>query len=128
MRLGWKFPAISTAMLVIDSFLSIVRTPVLQILYHHRVMQPSQEWSLDHVAKRQNRCFLKEFVGGFLSCAFFARGDVELSNEKAVSPRFAVEHALRRYPNGGRTCIAFAKLVRAICPGEGHSPSSRTGT
>ena len=34
-----------------------------------------------------------------------------------VSPRFRMEHALRRYPNGEERCIA-CKLCEAVCPAQ----------
>ena len=34
-----------------------------------------------------------------------------------LSPRFRVEHALRRYPNGEERCIA-CKLCEAVCPAQ----------
>src|SRR2546421_5593044 len=62
---------------------------------------------------------LPEFVSAFfLAMRYFFKPKPTLNypfEKGPISPRFRVEHALRRYPNGEGRCIA-CKLCEAICP------------
>ena len=62
--------------------------------------------------------FSELIAGLWLTIKYFFKAKVTLNypHEKGyLSPRFKVEHALRRYPNGEERCIA-CKLCEAVCP------------
>lgn len=56
--------------------------------------------------------------GMFLTWRYMFRRKATLNypyEKGKLSPRFRMEHALRRYPNGEERCIA-CKLCEAVCP------------
>ena len=65
--------------------------------------------------------FLIEFIIAFKSAIsemFKPSKTINYPFEKGkISPRFRVEHALRRYPSGEERCIA-CKLCEAVCPAQ----------
>ncbi len=63
--------------------------------------------------------FLVDILSGmFMTFRYIWRRKVTLNypyEKGKLSPRFHMEHSLRRYPNGEERCIA-CKLCEAICP------------
>ncbi len=56
--------------------------------------------------------------GMFLTLRYIGKRKVTINypyEKGKLSPRFKMEHALRRYPNGEERCIA-CKLCEAVCP------------
>ena len=74
---------------------------------------------MEAIKRYLNSFLLVELVRGLFVTGrhlFKPKITVQYPDERApMSPRFRGLHALRRYPNGEKRCIAF-KLCEAVCP------------